>query len=54
MARRGSLSAEIVLGLDQAPPERGQPEPIDRDPGRERVLARDEPSGQVEPVGLHL
>ena len=51
MARRRALRAEVLVGLDEPPAEVRLPEPVDRDPGRQRVLRVDQPAGQVEPVG---
>ena len=51
MARRRSLGAEVVVGLDQAAAEVGLPDPVDRHPGRQRIAAIDQPPGQVHPVG---
>ena len=45
-----ALRAEILLGLHQPDAEELRPEPVDGDPGRERVLRVDEPRRQAEPV----
>ena len=51
MAGGRALGAEVVVGLDQAAAEIGLPDPVDRDPGRQRVAAIDQPAGQVQAIG---
>ena len=45
-----TLHAEILGGFNQASAEEHLPEPIDRNTGGERVIGRDKPLGQPEPV----
>ena len=50
MARRLAGGAEVVGRGDQAPAEQVQPDPVDHHPGRQRVVARAEPGGQLAPT----
>src|SRR5262245_57544050 len=52
MARRRSLYSEIVLGLDQAAAKKLLPVAVYGDARRQRVVSRDNPAGEVEPVRL--
>ena len=45
MARRLTLEAEVFARLDEPRTEQLLPEPVGRQPGRERLLGRHEPPG---------
>ena len=50
MARVLALHAEIFRGLDQAKAEQPLPNPVDGDPGGERMSGIGQPLGQPDPV----
>jgi len=49
MGRIGPLRPEILLGLDNPPPEIAHPDPVDRYPRCQRMARIDQPLRQVEP-----
>src|SRR5208282_3421929 len=51
MAWRVALRPEIVAGLYKAHAKELLPEAVHGDTGRQGMLRRDEPTGQIEPVG---
>ena len=52
MRRRLALNAEILGRLDQAGAEVVLPDPVDDHAGRERVLRRNQPRSQAQPIAL--
>ncbi len=52
VARRLTLRAEVVDGLDQSRAEEHLPVAVDRHPGRQRIAAVDQPPGQAKAVGI--
>ena len=50
MAGRLALRAEVLGRLDDARAEDLEPEPVDGHAGRQRVVRRDQPLGQPQPV----
>ena len=50
MRRPGPGVAKIRERLDQAAPEVVEPDPVDHDAGRQRVIGIDEPAGQRQPA----
>ena len=51
VGRHFALAADVDERLRQADAEVPLPQPIDDDAGRERIVAADEPAGQIETIG---
>ena len=54
MSRRDALRAEVFLGAHHARPEQAGPEAVDRHARRQRVLLRDQPLCEAEPISRRI